>query len=528
VRREAASTLRQSEERFRGLVTATSDVVYRMNPDWTEMRYLQGRGFMADTLEPSREWLVKYIPASDRPRVLEVIKQTVASRRPFELEHRVIRVDGTLGWTFSRAVPIPDGDGEVLEWFGAASDVTSRKQAETERERLLQETQEARLDAENANRMKDEFLATLSHELRTPLNAIVGWSKILRSGKIDADDVQEGVEVIERNARAQAQLIEDLLDVSRIISGKMTLDVQRVNLHDVIDAAIGSLELAAQAKDIRIHKILDSLAGPVAGDATRIQQVAWNLISNAIKFTPKGGKVQVLLERVNSHVEVSVVDNGVGIKPEFLPYVFERFRQAEGSTTRRHGGLGLGLAIVKQLVEMHGGSVRAKSPGEGQGATFTVSLPISIVHSERVPPRQQPAHRELTCEDGLLDGVRVLVVDDEADARHLIKRVLNECRAEVFLAGSASEALKIVENLKPDVLLSDIGMPETDGYDLIRVIRGKRNTKQLPAAALTAFARSEERRRALLAGFQTHVAKPVDPEELIAVVASLAGRTGMR
>ncbi len=395
---------------------------------------------------------------------------------------------------------------------------------------LYQSAQDARAEAESASRMKDEFLATLSHELRTPLSAIVGWSRLLRSGKLGADDVEQGLDAIDRNARIQAQLIEDLLDLSRIIAGTLRLDIQRVGLPEVIDAALATVQPAAEAKGVRVVKVLDSLAGPVAGDPARLQQVVWNLLSNAVKFTPKGGRIQVLLERVNSHVEIAVIDTGIGIRPEFLPYVFDRFRQADGTTTRRHGGLGLGLAIVKQLVEMHGGSVRAKSPGEGLGSSFVVSLPLLIVHDEkdgrRVHPKE-PAAGELDCTDLLLDGVSVLVVDDEPDARELIRRVLAGSGARVVVAGSASEALDQIEEGQFDLLVSDIGLPETDGYDLIRQVRARGiPARDLPAAALTAFARSEDRRRALLAGFQVHVSKPVDPDELVAVVASLVGRTG--
>jgi CheY-like chemotaxis protein len=343
--------------------------------------------------------------------------------------------------------------------------------------------------------------------------------------------MEEGLSAIERNSQVQAQLIEDLLDISRIISGKLRLDVQRLDPAEAIEAAIAAVMPAANARSIRIHKVFDSLAGPVMGDAARLQQVFWNLLSNAVKFTPQGGKVQVRLERVNSHLEVSVVDTGMGIKPEFLPLVFDRFRQADGSTTRRHGGLGLGLAIVKQLVEMHGGGVRAKSPGEGQGATFTVMLPIAVIHPDQPgPARVQTREAEAPdfCQGGALSGLRVLVVDDEADARQLISRVLAECRAEVAVASSAAEGLELVESFRPNVIVSDVGMPEEDGYDFIRRVRAKRSAKDLPAAALTAFARLEDRKRALRAGFQTHVAKPVDPEELTAVIASLAGRTGHR
>ena len=324
--------------------------------------------------------------------------------------------------------------------------------------------------------MKDDFLATLSHELRTPLNAILGWAKILRSGKVDAEDLEEGLSAIERNAQAQAQLIEDLLDISRIISGNLRLDVQRLDLSEVIEAALAAVMPAANAKGIRIHKVLDSLAGPVTGDFARLQQVVWNLLSNAVKFTPKGGKVQVLLERVNSHVEITVIDTGIGHQAR-IPARTSSTASARPMrrTTRRHGGLGLGLAIVKQLVEMHGGTIRAKSPGEGQGATFTVTLPITVVHPERPGPEKvRPKEAEATEEirqEGALAGLKVLVVDDEPDARQLIHRVLVDCQAEVALAASAAEALDLVERFRPDVIVSDIGMPEQDGYDLIRQVR---------------------------------------------------------
>jgi CheY-like chemotaxis protein/two-component sensor histidine kinase len=340
--------------------------------------------------------------------------------------------------------------------------------------------------------------------------------------------ITEGLEVIERNSKVQAQLIEDLLDLSRIISGKLRLDVQSVNLAEVIEAAIASVRPAAEAKDIRLRSVLDSLAAPVNGDPARLQQVVWNLLSNAVKFTPRGGQVQIVLERVNSHVEIIVSDTGMGIKPEFLPFVFDRFRQADASTTRKHGGLGLGLSIVRQLVEMHGGNVRAKSPGEGQGATFSIELPISIAHAgahRRTPNPPDDAGGALA--SAPLDGVRVLVVDDEPDARELARQILGLARATVKTAGSAAEALEQLAAERPDVLVSDIGMPVADGYELIRRVRELGwNGKQLPAVALTAFARPEDRRRALLAGFQTHVSKPVDPDELIAIVATLLGRTG--
>jgi PAS domain S-box-containing protein len=428
--------------------------------------------------------------------------------------------------------PIRDADGKIVGASKIARDITDRRQAEEERDRLLTAVQAAKSEAELANRMKDEFLATLSHELRTPLNAILGWAKMLRSDKVDAEDLEEGLSAIERNSQVQAQLVDDLLDVSRIITGNLRLEVQRLHLSDIIESALAAVLPAANAKEICIHKVLDSLAAPVTGDAGRLQQVVWNLLSNAVKFTPKGGKVQVLLERVNSHVEISVIDTGIGIKPEFLPHVFDRFRQADATTTRRHGGLGLGLSIVKHLVEMHGGTIRAKSPGEGQGATFSVTLPIIVVHPElpepqKVRPKETDSVEDI-CRAGALAGLKVLVVDDETDARQLIRRVLADCEAEVAVASSAAEAMAVIGQFRPDVLVCDIGMPEQDGYDLIHEVRANPITKDLPAAALTAFARTDDRKRSLLAGFQTHIAKPVDPAELTAAVASLAFRTGKR
>ena len=405
------------------------------------------------------------------------------------------------------------------------------KRAAEERKALLDAERAARAEAERVGLLKDEFLATLSHELRTPLNAILGWAQVLRAQDRPGDeDLAEGLAVIERNTKVQTQLIEDLLDMSRITSGKLRLDVQRVDLQDVVKAAVASVRQAADAKEIRLQVVLDPLAGPVRGDPNRLQQCFWNLLSNAIKFTPKGGRVQVGLARVNSHLEVCVVDSGQGIKPEFLPHVFERFRQADATTTRRHGGLGLGLSIVKSLVELHGGSVRAKSAGEGLGATFCVELPLMVVHPpEPATPPEHPRGgpvQSSPIDHPSLNGVTVLAVDDEPDARNLIRRVLEDCGARVFVAASAREGLELLRRERPDMLLSDIGMPGEDGYEFIRQVRQLRPDEggRTPAAALTAFARAEDRTRALRAGYQTHVTKPVEPMELTAVVASLATR----
>lgn len=430
--------------------------------------------------------------------------------------------------------PVFDGAGKVDQVAGTSRDISERKRMETAREQILMAERSARAEAERASRMKDEFLATLSHELRTPLNAILGWATLLRS-EPTAEDVREGIEVIERNARAQGRIIEDLLDMSRIISGKVRLDVQQTDLAAAVEAAIETVRPAADAKGVRLHSILDPLARQVSGDPSRLQQVFWNLLSNAVKFTPRGGSVQVLVERVNSHLEVSVADSGEGISPEFLPHVFDRFRQADASTTRPHGGLGLGLAIVKQLVELHGGTVRAKSGGIGNGATFTVALPLSVLHpqTEADPERRHPcgshAAPPLEAVSAIdLSGIKVLIVDDEPDARALLARLLGSCQASVRTAAAAAEAFELILGDMPDVLISDIGMPDEDGYSLIRRVRslGLERGGNVPALALTAYARSEDRMKAVLAGFQMHVAKPVEGAELVAMVASLAGRAG--
>jgi signal transduction histidine kinase/ActR/RegA family two-component response regulator len=432
------------------------------------------------------------------------------------------------------------GDDELGEFTGVFNEMLAQiqqqqveiQQSHDQRAQLLESEQAARSEAERASRLKDEFVATLSHELRTPLSAILGWAHILREPAIEPDQIRAGVEVIERNARAQAQIIEDLLDMSRIIAGQIRLDVQQVDLADVVESALGTVRPAAEAKGIRLHTIIDPKIGAVRGDPQRLQQIVWNLLSNAIKFTPKDGRVEVSIARVNSHVEIAVADTGQGIRPEFLPHVFDRFRQADGSTTRRHSGLGLGLSIVKQLVELHGGTIRAKSAGADQGATFTVELPRMPVHaeeSERAHP-QTPAPVSFAHEPMSLTGLRVLVVDDEPDAREIVRRLLAGHGAVPECAASAIEALAAFRKMRPDVIISDIGMPEKDGYELIKDIREMEKSLggTTPAVALTAFARSADRTRAMLAGYQMHLAKPVEPAELIATVASVSRMMGRR
>jgi signal transduction histidine kinase/ActR/RegA family two-component response regulator len=377
-------------------------------------------------------------------------------------------------------------------------------------------------EAQDANRMKDEFLATLSHELRTPLNAIVGWTKLLQDGQLDAATQARAISTIDRNARAQTQLIEDILDVSRIVAGKLNLSVRAVDLGAVIEGALDSVRHAAEAKGVRLLTEIARAVGPFEGDPDRLQQVAWNLVSNAIKFSTRGGTVRVRLRQEAEQAEISVQDDGLGIKAEFLPHVFERFRQADSSSTRPHGGLGLGLAIVRHLVELHGGSVDVASAGEGKGATFTVRLPLHDGRSTPEVPRRPPTATTTS----QLSGVEVLVVEDEADARELIRTMLEQLGAGVVTASSAREGLAALDRGSLDVLLSDIEMPGMDGYSFMRAVRERPADRggQIPAAALTAYARPEDRDAALRAGFQLHVPKPVQPAELAAVVSSLAGR----
>jgi signal transduction histidine kinase/ActR/RegA family two-component response regulator len=435
-----------------------------------------------------------------------------------------------------RISPLSHED-RVIGTLTIIDDVTERVAREAElqaqieaRSRLLSSEKLARNDAERANRLKDEFLATVSHELRNPLNAILGWSHMLRLGKLTPANSERAVETIYRNAKSQAQLVADLLDVSRIISGKLRLDVRAVDLLFIVNAAVDSIRPAADAKSIRVQTMLDPAAGPISGDADRLQQVVWNLLTNSVKFTPKDGRIQIKVQRVDSHVEIVVRDSGVGISKEFLPYVFDRFRQADASSTRIHGGLGLGLSIVHQLVDLHGGAVTVQSEGEGKGATFTVTLPfVAVVSHQKEPEAVHPTQSdEVLSFDGLpsLQGLRILVVDDEPDTRELIHEVLKECGAEVITSPSAAEALVALEQHKPDILISDLGMPDEDGYSLITKIRALPSERggEIPAAALTAYARAEDRMRVLRSGFQFHLPKPVDSAELVTVVASLAGR----
>jgi PAS domain S-box-containing protein len=532
--------LRESEEQLRAILSqaAVGIAVAALDGRFLDVnhKFAEILGYTADELLglTFRELTHPDDEEITAAKVSELVSGVVAD---IAYEKRYVRKDGSVVWSMTTVTLMKDSAGQPERFIGVIEDITSRKEIENdnarlyeaaqkaseERKFLLESERAARTAAERMSDMKDEFLATLSHELRTPLNAIVGWSQVLRKGSLSEVDYLKGLETIERNARMQTRLIEDLLDMSRIASGKLRLEVQPLHPASFIEAAIETVTPAAAAKGIRLEKRLDMSAGLIAGDPERLQQVAWNLLSNAIKFTPKDGRVEVVLERVDSHVEIRVSDTGIGISPEFIPHLFERFRQGDARSTRSYGGLGLGLSIVKNLVELHGGTVSARSPGKDKGTTISLQLPVTAVHRLAMREGLRTPSGYTAAE---LSGLRILVVDDQADARELIKRVLTDCGAEVVSVSSADDAMAAVQSRKLDLLISDIGMPETDGFELLRRIHALNGTdhSRLPAIALTAFARSEDRIRALRAGFLVHVSKPVDPSELIATVASVTRR----
>ena len=523
----AQEALRRSEQELRVLADSIPQLAWMADPDGNIFWYNRGwYEYTGTTLEEMEGWgWQKVHDPKILPLVVERWKASIEGRQPFDMEFPLRGRDGVFQWFLTRVNPVLDAKGSVVRWFGTNTNVDRVKRAEADRERLLESEKNARERAEHETQMKDEFLATVSHELRTPLNAILGWATILREAR-NPEDVREGVMVIERNARAQAEIIEDLLDMNRIISGKVRLDVQRVDLVSIIESAIESVKPMALARQIRVTSVLDPLVGRISADPGRLQQVLWNLLTNAVKFTPKGGRVHVALGRVNSHLEISVSDTGEGISAEFLPHVFDRFRQADASSTRRHRGLGLGLAIVKNLVELHGGTVSVESAGLNEGATFYLCLPAVVA---MLPPNSDRRHPRTAIPDANppehpdLSAFGILAVDDEPDARELIKRILSRCGATVETASSGAEALEHIVKKRPHVLVMDIGMPDEDGYAVIRKVRQLPPEKggNVPAIALTAFARLEDRRRAILSGFQMHMSKPVEPSELIAIVASL-------
>lgn len=540
-RREHEEALRQSEERFRLMVEGVAGyAMFMLDPNGYVVSWNAGaermKGYAAEQII-GQHFSTFYPPDAIESGWPEHELQVATEKGAYEEEGWRVHQDGSTFWASVTITALRDEHGKLRGFAKLTRDLSERRRGETlegtrrERDELLEAERSARMQAQRAVRMKDEFLATLSHELRTPLNAILGWTQVLRTPTVESQkriDIDHGLEVIERNARAQVQLIEDLLDLSRILAGQMRLDVQRIALSDVITSAVESALPAAHAKGVRIEKVLDPRGSIVSGDPGRLQQIVWNLLSNAIKFTPKGGRVQVLLERVNSHIEISVSDTGVGIPLDFLPHVFERFTQKDSTAGRHYGGLGLGLAICKQLVELHGGAIHAKSRGEGEGATFIVSLPLLVVqHDDSDAVRVHPTHPTGAGNVVLpgLKDVHVLVVDDEADARELVTSILENQGARVTAAASGEEALRILRTDKADVMVSDIGMPGMDGYQLMRSIRGSEpKGERLLGIALTAFARSEDRKKAILAGYQSHLSKPFDTGELVLMVASLSER----
>ena len=503
------------------------------NMTWTQMRQL--------------------LHEDDRERARIAVETALDTRGEYDIEYRVRHVEKpeTWAWVAVKGHGIYADDGSVAGMLGLVQDISTRKsneqtlreqadalrtlndseqKARGEAEKAAAENERLYRQAEESSRLKEEFLATISHELRTPLSAILGWARMLRLGQLSPENTAKALDTIERNARAQAQLVDDLLDVSRIITGKLRMDVRPADPNSFIDAAVEAVRPAADAKGVRVQKVMDTGLLSIPGDPVRLQQVVWNLLSNAIKFTPREGRVQIRSERVNSHLEIVVSDTGQGISADFLPHVFDRFRQADQKTSRQHGGMGLGLAIVRHLVELHGGTVQAHSEGEGKGATFTVMLPISPVYQvDTTGSRVHPGARDLlppADSTDRLDGLRILVVDDEADTRDLLRQGLEYCGAKVTVAESAAEAMDLMKMSVPDVLISDIGMPGTDGYDFIRQIRklSAHRGGRVAAVALTAYTRIEDRLQALRAGYDMHVPKPVELTELVAVAASVVRR----
>ncbi|MEH2309289.1 hybrid sensor histidine kinase/response regulator [Nostoc sp.] len=521
--KRAEKSLRESEARFRRLFESNLIGVAFWNVDGFVIdandAFLQLAGYTYEefTLLGKVNWReltpIEYKYLDDRA-ILEV--QTTGVSKIYEKEY--IHRNG-------KRVPIVLGIALLndSQEHGVAFvlDITDRKLAEKECDRLLQCERTARQEAEIANQIKDEFLAVLSHELRTPLNPILGWSKMLRTRKFDEQTTNRALETIERNAKLQTQLIEDLLDVSRILQGKLNLNICPVNLVMVVEAALETVRLAAEAKSIEIQTIFDASLGQVMGDPNRLQQVVWNLLSNAVKFTPTGGRIEIRLMEASNQIQIQVSDTGKGINPDFLPFVFDYFRQADGTTTRTFGGLGLGLAIVRKVVEMHGGKVQAESAGEGLGATFTVEVPL-LVRSEQVRPEENES-LDSQPESSLLSNTQVLVVDDEPDIRDLVSFILQDYGVQVTAVSSAQEALKALSESIPDVLISDIGMPKTDGYMLMREVRSRSPQEggRVPAIALTAYAGEMNQQQALAAGFQMHISKPVDPDILVKAIVDL-------
>ncbi|PSR16260.1 hypothetical protein C8255_18780 [filamentous cyanobacterium CCP3] len=519
---QAEAALQESEERFRLSTYAVDGVVYDWNLQTGQVYRSEGLyrliNLHPEDVPSNSDWWATRIHPEDLPDIdAKVASILDGSGHRYEFEYRLRHANGYWIDVWDRGYLIHNSQGKVVRVVGSTTDITSRKQAEQEREQLLARERTAREQAEAANRIKDEFLAVVSHELRSPLNPILGWSKLLRTRQLDDQKRDYALEVIERNALIQAQLINDLLDVSRILRGKLSLNKTVVDLGLTIQAALETVQLAVEARSIQICTQLDPTLRLVSGDADRLQQVVWNLLSNAVKFTPEGGRVEVRLEYHDPHAQITITDTGRGIDPSFLPHVFDRFRQEDATTTRQFGGLGLGLALVRYLVELHGGQVKAASPGEGQGATFTVRLPLLPLHQAATlqPPPAKPSID--------LNGTQILVVDDDSTTREFIAFFLELQGADVISAAGAGEAIAALTRFRPDIMLSDIGMPEMDGYMLMRQVRSLSLEQggQVPAIALTAYAGEIDHQQALAAGFQKHITKPVEPDQLVEAIAAL-------
>ncbi|HEY9696150.1 MAG TPA: PAS domain S-box protein [Trichocoleus sp.] len=519
-RKQVEFALRESELKFRTLADTMPQMFWITQPDgyheYFNQRWFEYTGM---TLEQTQGWGWNHLlHPDDRQRALETWQESLRTGNDYTIEYRFRQAsDGAYRWFLGLAFPLRDQDGQIIKWFGSCTDIHDQRCLLEERDRALAQEQSARQQAEAANRIKDEFLAVLSHELRTPLNPILGWSRLLRQGKLDASRSATALETIERNAKLQIQLIDDLLDISRILQGKLSLTPVPVDLKTIITAAIETVHLAAEAKTIQIQTHFASKVNPVLGDAARLQQVVWNLLSNAVKFTPKAGEIQVRLSTTQARAQIQVKDTGKGIRPEFLPYVFETFRQADSTTTRIFGGLGLGLAIARNIVELHGGTIQVESSGEGQGATFTVRLPLLPIQT--IPEQEAEANSTLA-----LQGVRVLTVDDEIDNLELATFMLEQAGASVVAVSSAEAALQCFRSTKPDIILADIGMPQMNGYTLLRHIRSleaEQGDRLIPAIALTAYAGEVDQQQAFAAGFQRHLPKPVEPEVLLQAILGL-------
>lgn len=532
-RERHVAALRQSEERLKIAVGAARLGIWELNLESNTLTCSDAcKGIFGyrDDQEFNYIDFVRSIHPAARERVRTEILEAVNAKREFEAELRIVWPNGSEHFLLLSGAVLADamtGISQLL--LGVVLDVTARAEAEAERLRLLEREKAARAEAEAANRMKDEFLATVSHELRNPLNSILGFAQLLRRGNRSPEEVSKALDIIERNSRAQAALVNDLLDISRIVAGKLKLEAQKIELPEIIDAAIDATKIALDAKEVRVEKHYPSQALTVIGDANRMQQIIWNLLTNAVKFSKRGGLIRVILRELNGSAVLEVHDNGIGIHPEFLPYVFDRFRQERQMINRSAMGLGLGLSIVRHLVELQGGSVAAHSPGEGEGASFTVSFPLAPNRSAveiSAPPAAAviPSYEELLASSVSLKGIRVLAVDDEADSRELIRTLLEECGAQAMTAGSATEGLQALADFCPDVLISDLGMPGEDGYAFIARVRALSSEAGglVPAVALTAYSRSEDRALALQSGFQAHLSKPVTANELTATVARLA------